>query len=164
MRRAPLAALALAIASCARGTGSEPVVVVEIPPAVPASAEEEPAPPRRAPQGPGFVGHWEGVGVQKNGSTWKMIVDIESLGPGRCGRVRYPTVPCAAEWICEERSKDGTLRAREHLTEGVRNCIDNGEMTMTLAPDGGMDWRWVDPDADSGETAQAHLVRSEGRR
>jgi hypothetical protein len=152
------AALAsLALAACARTTGSEAVVVVDIPAAVPVPAELGARPPRHPLSAPDFVGHWEGVGRQKNGSSWKMIVDIESVGPGRCARVRYPTVPCAAEWICAGGVKDGALHAREHLTEDVGNCIDDGDMKMSLSPDGRLDWRWEASSSD--ETAEARLTR-----
>jgi hypothetical protein len=163
IRHRPAAALAaLAFAACTRTPGIEPVVVVDIPAALPApvEAEDDGRPAHRAPAGPGFVGHWEGVGVQTGGESWEMIVDIDSTGPGRCARVRYPSIPCAAEWICEARVQTGTLRAREHLTEGRSSCIDDGEMTMELSPDGQLDWRWTGADV----AAAAHLARSVARR
>ena len=151
---APAVALALALTGCA--AAAQPgVAVIEIGPALPSSAAPEPP---RAPTP--ILGHWRGVGRQSSGATWPMEVEITSLRPGRCARVRYPSIPCAAEWICTTRSDGTTLRAREHVTENRRACIDAGMLTMTVAGDHRAEWAWE----GSGERAHARLTREPGRR
>jgi len=137
-------------------------VVVEIPAPMsvpePAAFSAPFAPP--VMEATTLLGRWVGVGRQDRGSSWDMLVDIVGLGPGVCGRVRYPTLPCAAEWICSEGVSRGALRAREHVTEGHEACVDGGEMTMTLLRDGRLAWTWT----GSGEKAHAFLSRAEARR
>ena len=84
-----------------------------------------------------------------------MVVEVTALGPGVCGRARYPSIPCASEWICAGRSDGRSLEAREMVTEGLDGCIDRGEMSMKVTPEGKLAWRW----AGSGETAHAVLSR-----
>jgi hypothetical protein len=108
---------------------------------------------------PEVLGRWEGVGVQDSGSSWKMMVEIVGLGPGVCGHVRYPSLPCAADWICSARSDGQSLRAHEHITVGRSACIDGGQMTMALTPEGTLSWSWT----GSGETAHAVLSRGQRR-
>jgi hypothetical protein len=83
-----------------------------------------------------------------------MLVEIRTTEPGLCGTVEYTTIPCSAQWTCE-RLADGMLEAREHIVPNTDRCIDNGTLSMRLAPDGKLDWRW----AGGGDTATALLSR-----
>jgi hypothetical protein len=141
-------------AGCAPSTAGS-VAVVEIPLAPQGPDETTEVPSER----PEILGRWEGVGEQDSGSSWEMVVDIFGVGPGVCGRVRYPSIPCAAEWICSGRSDSRALRAHEHLTAGREACIDGGEMTMSLTPEGTLSWSWT----ASGEKAHAVLTRRQRR-
>jgi len=136
---------------CAPATGAAVVVVIAAPAPEPAASA---APAETA--APVLLGRWVGVGRQDSGESWEMVVDLVGLDPGVCGHVRYPTIPCAADWICAEGVAHGALRAREHLTEGREACIDGGEMTMALTRDGHLAWTWT----GSGETAHALLSRT----
>ncbi len=158
MRRVPTTRAAVVALSLSAGCAKQPpaVVVVEIPAALPAPSAE-PAPPGPPPP---VLGHWEGRGVQESGASWDILVDLVALGPGLCGHARYPTEPCAADWICTARSDGRALRAREHLTAGREACIDGGEMTMEVTPAGTLAWHWV----GSGEEAHAELSRAPTRR
>jgi len=135
------------------------VVVIDIPAQAPTAPEAAPAAPAAQPA-PTLLGHWEGEGVQESGPTWTMVVDVVALGPGVCGRARYPKEPCTADWICSKRSDGRTLQAREHLTSGQEACVDDGEMTMEVTPAGTLAWRWT----GSGEAAHAELTRTPARR
>jgi hypothetical protein len=160
--RAPRAIVAGAasifIAACAGSApDTQPLVVVLVPAPLP---QQVAAPePIAAPEAEGLLGHWEGVGRQDSGSTWAMEVDLHTVRPGVCGKVRYPTIPCAAEWICAGQSDGRTLHARERLTEHPERCIDAGEMTMELTPDGALEWTW----SGGGESAHARLARGKRR-
>ncbi len=88
-----------------------------------------------------FIGRWNGLGMQNDGQTWEMQVEITG-DRGKCAKVRYPTVPCAAEWTCTEVN-GGILTATEHLTEGQSRCIEGGKLTLTLTGDYGAEWSWA---------------------
>ena len=139
-----------------------PLVVAEAPPE-PERHEPADSPPNDAPpanvaanEPDPFVGAWTGTGVQNDGQRWPMLVTIESSNPGRCGHIEYPSIPCAADWFCIERSSDGELRAREEVTKGRERCIDGGTMQMRVLPDGSLNWAWQ----GSGVVAEATLTRS----
>lgn len=156
-----LAALALAAAVAVTGCPSrEAVVGAPISEVVlPAADASAPAPVvagrAAAADDKGLVGRWVGVGTQGDGQSWEMIVDIQSTAVGRCATVEYPSIPCSAEWICLAGTTATHLRAREDLTDGVGRCIDHGMMTMSVASDGTLDWRWN----GSGDKATARLTR-----
>ena len=151
----------MAIVALATGcaSASPSAVVVNIPAPVPV-VEPEASDAGSVGEMSTMLGHWVGVGRQASGESWEMIVDLVALDPGVCGQVRYPSIPCAAEWICSEGSGRRALRAREHVTEGQDACIDGGEMTMALTKDGHLAWTWT----GSGETARAMLSRGETTR
>lgn len=158
---AVMVAVGTALAGCpSRETlVAAPIAEITVPSASAASAASgaprvvDGGAPRASAEG--IVGRWTGVGTQGDGQTWEMHVEITSTQPGRCGTVEYPSIPCSADWICLSGSSGRTVRAREDLTDGVGRCIDHGTMTMTLAPDGTLDWRWT----GSGERASAKLTR-----
>jgi hypothetical protein len=103
-----------------------------------------------------IVGKWRGVGTQDDGQSWAMEVDITSIGPGRCATVIYPSIPCRAEWICTRTAANGVVEAEEHLIDdSTHRCVDDGAMTMHVAADGTLDWKWTGPN----ETATARLKR-----
>lgn len=148
--------LVVAVAGCPSRDAvvAAPIAEVTLPSASAASS----AAPRIAEaggavRGEGMIGRWTGVGTQGDGQTWEMHVEITSTQPGPCGTVEYPSIPCSADWICLSGSSGRTVRAREDLTDGVGRCIDHGTMTMTLTPEGTLDWRWT----GSGERASAKL-------
>ncbi|HEX7604563.1 MAG TPA: hypothetical protein VF316_23255 [Polyangiaceae bacterium] len=149
--------MAIVVGAIGCASAGPSAVVVEIPSPVRLA---EPAPAASALEPATTLGRWVGVGRQVSGDSWEMVVDLVALGPGICGHVRYPTIPCAADWICSEGSGRRALRAREHVIEGQDACIDGGEMTMTLTRDGHLTWTWT----GSGETAHAVLSRAETPR
>ena len=97
--------------------------------------------PPSAPESNPFVGRWNGLGMQNDGQSWEMQVEITG-DRGKCAKVRYPSVPCAAEWICTDVN-GGILTATERLTEGQNRCIDGGKLTLTLTGDYGAEWSWA---------------------
>jgi hypothetical protein len=143
----------LLAAGCAPPTAGPPVVWIPLAPQAP------PEPVAVPSERPEILGHWEGVGVQDSDTSWKMVVDIFGVGPGFCGRARYPSIPCAGAWICSGHSDGRALRARQRITEGHDACIDAGEMTMSLTPEGTLSWSWT----GSGENAHAVLSRHQRR-
>lgn len=152
---------ALLTAACspqAASRGASPKLVVASAEPEPEPEQPEPAPtPERgpAPSLDPIVGHWEGTGVQNDGQTWRMLVEVRTRESGLCATVEYPSVPCSANWICTGRDGDGTLHAREELTSGQSRCIDNGTMTFRLNSTGQLEWSW---DGD-GANARATLSR-----
>jgi hypothetical protein len=103
-----------------------------------------------------MIGRWEGVGVQDDGQSWEIVVNLTSLR-GPCATVDYPTVPCQAKWICTSESKDGVITAVEKLQgNSTQNCIDNGTMTWRLGSRDVLDWTWT----GQGQTARAQLHRA----
>jgi hypothetical protein len=119
----------------------------------------EPMPKGPAPnmsEARNVVGKWRGVGTQDDGQSWVMEVEITSVSPGRCGTVVYPSIPCRAEWVCTRAASNGVVEAEEHLIDDDQHrCIDAGSMTMHVAADGTLDWKWTGPN----ETATARLKR-----
>ncbi len=130
---------------------AQPSVVVPAPTATIATDGDE---PNSAVDS--FVGRWEGVGVQDDGSSWQMRVTLRGTRPGPCATVEYPTISCAAEWTCEQESGE-VLRAREQLTEGRDRCIDGGAIEMRLDTSGRLEWRY----SGGGVSARATLRRVE---
>lgn len=113
--------------------------------------EETPSSPQSSSP---MIGRWEGVGVQDDGQSWEMVVNLTSLR-GPCATVDYPTVPCQAKWICTNESKEGVITAQERLQgDSASRCIDNGMMTWRLSRDV-LDWTWT----GQGQTAHAQLHR-----
>jgi hypothetical protein len=139
---------------CAAGSATP--VEVRIPEAAPVSPDAALAAASPALDPVALRGRWEGVGHQDGGESWPMIVDLETPRSGVCGRVVYPTIPCAAEWTCVEVGPR-TIHAREHVTEGQDACIDGGEMTLVPTREGKLAWSW----RGSGEAARAVLTRRE---
>jgi hypothetical protein len=88
-----------------------------------------------------------------------MQVDVVSLHAGRCATVRYPSVPCASEWICADSPDGASLRAREQVTEGRNACLD-GDVWMSLTTAGELDWHWAGKDPTGDVTADAVLRRA----
>ena len=146
----PLLALLL-LAGCAPARGGA-VAEIEIAAAPPATAEPTAAPDQ--PQSAPVLGRWAGMGEQTSGSRWSIHVELHSLGPGPCGRVRYHDGGCVGEWICKGKSDGKRLEARERITRGP--CILTGDMTMSVEKDGTLDWHWENGD----EKAWGRLSRS----
>lgn len=142
-------------ASPATKAASAPTLIVaradevDEPAEPPVQPRTEPPPPNPFP-----LGRWAGTGVQGDGQSWPLEVDLWTTRSGACASVRYPSIPCAATWICVAQSSDGVLEAREELTEGHDRCIDGGTMTMRPVDDH-LEWQWQ----GSGQTARADLTR-----
>ena len=158
--------LALALALAAGGCGKERPVEAPVIDVVVGAVDGGMRPlsvPRAPPSGPPgdsrdgrMVGTWTGVGRQDDGQEWELHVRIDSTEPGLCAHADYPTVPCAAEWLCEE-VKDGVVHVHERLLQdSALRCVDNGKMTMRIGSDGLLDWRWT----GQGQTATAKLRRN----
>lgn len=130
---------------------AQPSVVVPAPTATIATDGE---PSERGPES--FVGLWQGVGVQDDGSSWQMRVSIHGTRAGACATVEYPTISCAADWFCQDDGGE-VLRAREQLTEGRDRCIDGGAIEMRLDTSGRLEWRY----SGGGVSARATLRRAE---
>lgn len=150
-----LASLALVALGCSPAPAPRPQpptsVVVPAPAATIATDGDSPTPEPES-----IVGRWQGIGVQDDGSSWQMRVTIRGTRAGPCATVEYPTIACAADWICE----DGTgelLRAREQLTDGHDRCIDGGAIEMRVDPSGLLEWRYT----GGGVSARASLRRQE---
>jgi hypothetical protein len=156
-------AIVAALAACACAPPPAPVrapIVVDLPPVPASSATASPRPspgPERPPAT--VVGRWEGTGHQSDGASWAMQVEIVSLDAGLCATVRYPSIPCASEWICTSASDGASLRARERVTEARNVCLD-GDVTMSLTPGGELDWHWTGKDPTGEVTADAVLRRT----
>lgn len=143
----------MALLSGCMSTASSAAPVVDIPrPAEPSGSD---APVDAAGGPPTVLGHWSGVGHQSSGGSWEMVVDVVGHAPGVCAHVRYPTLRCAAEWVCVEGSGRRALLAREHVTEGHDACVDGGDLTMKLTSNGRAAWSW----SGAGESARAVLSR-----
>jgi hypothetical protein len=82
-----------------------------------------------------LVGRWVGIGKQDSGSTWKMVLTIESLGAGRCATISYPSIPCGGHWQCSKPSDGFVLEGVEHITEGRGRCHDKVPVMVRLARD-----------------------------
>lgn len=156
--------IAAALAACGCAPGPVAVsapVVVDLPPASagPSPSVAPALPPKPETPPPTVLGRWEGTGRQSDGQTWPMQVDIVSLHAGRCATVRYPSIPCASEWICVDSQDGASLRAREQVTEGRNTCLD-GDTWMSLTAAGELDWHWTGKDATGDVTADGVLRRA----
>lgn len=150
----------VSVVACGRERRVEaPVVEVAVGP-VDASAgqprvTEAPPPDEEEGVDGSITGRWEGVGVQDDGQSWDLVVDLSTTKAGPCAVAEYPTVPCRAQWICTG-ARGGYLQAREKLLDDSHlRCVDNGVMTMRLAADGTLEWTWW----GQGQTAHAKLRR-----
>lgn len=134
-----------------------PVVEVAVGPADASAGQPrvtEAPPPEESVDG-SITGRWEGVGVQDDGQSWDLVVDVSTTKAGPCAVAEYPTVPCRAEWICIG-ARGGYLQARERLLdESHLRCIDDGVVSMRVAPDGTLEWTW----RGQGQAAYARLRR-----
>jgi len=136
--------------------------VIDVPPgsdggASPVAVTPEPVTTDEAPPSGDdpFIGRWQGIGTQDDGSSWPIVVDLFTLRPGVCAHVVYPTVPCTADWVCTG-AKRGQIEAREHLQgDSVNRCVDGGTMTIRILRDE-LDWEW----RGSGQTAGGRLHRA----
>jgi hypothetical protein len=153
--------IAVTFGGCARERAVEaPVVEIAIPSLEAGAPALEVMPAARAepwaPPATQMTGRWEGVGIQDDGQTWPMIVDLSTVRAGACAVVDYPTVPCKATWFCTGES-NGLVSAREKVApESLGRCVDNGAMTWRIGPGDMLEWSWV----AQGQSAHARLRRA----
>lgn len=132
------AALLVGVAPWACAPRSSPVgaapVAVDIPPAPvgPADPEaegDEPVVSDSSAKSP-FAGRWQGTGVQNDGDTWPIVVEVIGHDESPCARVTYPPhqgwgLSCVCIWQCDaESSTPSQFVGVERIVEGVGNCID----------------------------------------
>jgi hypothetical protein len=104
------------------------------------------------------LGAWTGRGTETAGSSWPMSVSIGSLEAGRCGKVSYPSLGCAADWYCTGSSDGEKIHAREVLTSGGAKCDGTGSVEMSVSGDGRTaSYRWSSPKRTG--TANGQLTR-----
>jgi hypothetical protein len=154
MRR--LGAWLTMMAGCA-GPAAEVPAPVAIEPSPPEGDAPLELPEAEDPPPITLLGRWEGIGVQKNGGTWKMVLTIESLSPGRCAAIDYPSIGCGGHWECTEASDGRALDGMEEITYGEGLCIDHIPVHVRLARDGESVAFVVEAGADS---AEATLTRA----
>lgn len=139
MRRALLIASAL-LGCSSQGMKMAPMSTDPAPLASPVASSSADASSPLSPSAEPLVGRWVGTGIQNDGQMWDIQVDIVS-DRGVCAKARYPSVPCAADWVCTE-ARGGILTAVEHLTAGQNRCIDGGTLTFTLKGELDAEWAW----------------------
>lgn len=84
-----------------------------------------------------FPSYWEGQGIQNDGQTWTVQVNVLNASPGHCADVVYPPMapdeaPCAALWECDKNTHEGFLHGRERLIAGYGRCIDGCKVEADL--------------------------------
>jgi len=76
---------------------------------------------------PTRVEQWEGKGIQNDGQRWNVVVRVSGSGHSPCALVEYPSIPCAGEWRCYEKSTGERLVGVERITTNQDSCIDGCE-------------------------------------
>ncbi len=129
----------LLLTACGGGAvaPSTPVVAVDVPPITETSsvgdvsASSEVAPVRH-------LGRWTGNGLQDDGQTWRIVIEIRGPEEKPCATVEYSpdgdmSTGCGGEWRCEmPPSTAGRLIAVERILEGHQRCIDGCRVDADL--------------------------------
>jgi hypothetical protein len=122
------------------GPGNPPIVAVEIPP-ITASAsgdvEAEDGDIETEPDIARYRGKWEGRGVQDDGQSWDIVVEVFGPDEKPCAAVEYPPhdsrVSCGGEWHCDvPPSTPARLVGVERILEGRGRCIDSCQVEFDL--------------------------------
>lgn len=87
-----------------------------------------------------FIGRWQGMGRQSDGTSWPMLLELTSTKSGPCGAVNYLSLGCQGIWHCVEGFDGKTLRATEQITVG-RVCANGMVVEATVTPSGQLNWR-----------------------
>ena len=138
----PWLPVALVVAGCggAQPSDKAAVVAVDIPP-VPETSTVEDADEDRAAEVTERVrtpGTWQGRGVQDDGQSWDIVVEVRGHDQRPCALVQYPPhggsiISCGGEWHCDwPPSTPDRLVATERILEGVGRCIDGCQVDADL--------------------------------
>ncbi len=103
-----------------------------------------------------LVGTWSGRGSQSIGSSWDVKVTISGPSDTRCATVDYDKGSCGGYWTCKQDRQGRSFAARETLTYGKGQCVDDLEVVTTLNNKNQLVIKWK----MTGETAEATLVRT----
>lgn len=110
---------------------------------------------------PGYVGTWEGQGVQTNPDLeWPVTIAFTGGKVGEVvARAEYPSYDCSGE-LTLDRVEPGRGRVvlTEHITVGEDTCADGGSMAFYLEPDGTLTFAWSSADGSSTATATLDKV------
>ena len=102
-----------------------------------------------------LVGTWSGRGSQSSGSSWDVKVTISGPAGSRCATIDYDKGSCGGYWTCKQDRQGRSFAARETLTYGKGQCVDDLEVVTTLNRRNQLVIKWK----MSGGTAEATLVR-----
>jgi len=108
-----------------------------------------------------YAGTWEGDAIQVDPAA-EFPLTITFIGGDLnelVATVAYPSDGCAGE-LRLDRVDPSSIQLTESITDGAEICIDGGAMTLTMNPDGTMDFSWSAPDGTT--TAGATLVPVDG--
>jgi hypothetical protein len=163
------------------GGGSPPVELDGAPSTYDAtpSADARPAPEADASPDASvvfdpFAGIWRGVGDQGGGTTWTVLLDLPYGGAAASagsvvGVMTYPSISCGGTLVVPDAGNlpdSGTSDAGPSITlhESISaTCIQEGEDTFTLLPDGGLLFEYrVGPDQPVSATGVLSRVDSVG--
>ncbi len=146
-RRPVLVVCALVVAPLACAPRPDPSraapVAVDIPLAPVATeepgADEDELVVYRATATSEFAGTWQGIGVQNDGDTWPIRVEVFGHDGFPCARVTYPPhegwdLSCVCIWECDlDASTPSRLIGVERIVEGFGNCIDGCTFEVDFA-------------------------------
>lgn len=103
----------------------------------------------------GFIGTWNGEGVQVNPSGEWTIEAVIVGGPAeQVGTISYPSLQCGGVLLFRG-VRNGALEVLEDITYG--QCEDLGIITLTPAANGGLRYDWRKEEV--GSTATGSLTR-----
>ena len=77
-------------------------------------------------------GHWEGVGYQIDGKTWK--VELRKDKDSKNIKISYPSLGCSGEWTVVKNEKERIL-LKEKIIEGANRCDQGVDVVLTKVND-----------------------------
>ena len=102
-----------------------------------------------------MAGEWTGRGSQSSGSSWDVKLKIAGAKGSRCATIDYDKGSCGGFWTCKKDRQGRSFVARETLTYGRDNCVDDLAVQTILNDKNELVIHWE----MSQETAEATLRR-----
>jgi len=78
-----------------------------------------------------FIGKWEGMGDQVDGSKWKVKLNVRSK---KKITIEYPDLFCSGKWKVVKNSGD-VINLKENIIKGTDKCDQGCEMTVQRISD-----------------------------
>ena len=84
-----------------------------------------------------FIGEWEGMGSQDNGTHWSIRLNIRP----NFYVIDYPSLICGGV-LTLIKSDNKSLVFKETLTYGIDRCINHGEIVLSKIAEHKVSYHW----------------------